>query len=69
MKNLQIKKAANTLIKLFPKTEKEPTYSLGFQRWTTLTLEQRKVLIAKHNKKELSYAKVYKLCINELQYL
>ena len=41
--------AANELSGLFPKTEKETEYSLGFTRWLKTTAAQRKALLIIHN--------------------
>ena len=41
--------AAKELTALFPKLDKEPEYSLGFQRWTKLTKAQRNTLMITYN--------------------
>ncbi|MFK5948095.1 MAG: hypothetical protein QM500_04925 [Methylococcales bacterium] len=41
--------AAKELSTLFPKTEKEPVYSVGFTRWMKLSLSQKKALMIRHN--------------------
>lgn len=40
--------ASNELAKIFPKLDKEPTYSLGFQRWLKLNLEKRKAVMIRN---------------------
>lgn len=57
-----LKKAANILSELFPKTDKDPVYSLGFQRWQKLGRKKQQALMIRHNFD-------YNACINELQNL
>ena len=48
MKTISLKSAkliSQELGVLFPKLENEPVYSLGFQRWSTLKLAQKKALM------------------------
>ena len=48
MTTLSLESANNiseNLNNLFPKLEVEPIYSLGFQRWTSLKLNQKKALM------------------------
>jgi hypothetical protein len=52
--------AANELAKIFPKLEKEPVYSLGFQRWQKLNSEKRKAIMIRN---EFNYEE----CIRELE--
>ncbi len=51
--------AANTLSELFPKIEKEPVYSIGFQRWQKLSKAKSRALMIKNG---FDYDK----CIEEL---
>tara|TARA_R110000868_G_scaffold149611_3_gene372105 strand:+ start:559 stop:774 length:216 start_codon:yes stop_codon:yes gene_type:complete len=52
--------AANKLSEIFPKREVEPVYSLGFQRWSKLSLTKRKALMILNDFN-------YQDCINSLQ--
>lgn len=52
--------AAEKLVKIFPKLDKEPTYSLGFQRWQKLNKEKRKTLMIRNSFN-------YQNCLNELE--
>ncbi len=52
--------AANELAKLFPKLDKEPTYSLGFQRWQKLNSEKRKAVMIRN---EFNYSE----CLKDLE--
>ncbi|MBM5783177.1 MAG: hypothetical protein FJ368_07160 [Pelagibacterales bacterium] len=52
--------AANELAKIFPKLDKEPVYSLGFQRWQKLNKEKRKALMIRNSFN-------YQNCLNELE--
>ena len=41
--------AAKELTKLFPKLDKEPEYSIGFQRWSKLKKSERQAVMVKHS--------------------
>ena len=41
------KKVTSTLVELFPKTDKEPEYSIGYQRWSKLSFKKQKVIFLK----------------------
>jgi hypothetical protein len=43
------KMAAEELAKLFPKLDKDPQYSIGFQRWSKLKKSERQAVMIKHS--------------------
>lgn len=43
------KMASEELTKLFPKLDKEPVYSIGFQRWSKLKKSERQAVMVKHS--------------------
>lgn len=44
-----VKMAAEGLIKLFPKLDKQPEYSLGFKRWSKMKKSERQAIMVKHS--------------------
>jgi len=55
-----LRKGAETLLEIFGEKGKEPTYSLGFQRWQKLNKEKRKALMIRNSFN-------YQDCLNELE--
>ena len=52
--------APKELTNLFPKLDKEPTYSLGYTRWSKLSLQKQKAMMVLNNFD-------HQACLNKLE--